>query len=47
VVLEAALELAVSNAQTAAQITKLKLLKRAAYGRSSSALSRARPLRAS
>jgi transposase len=44
---EAALELAVSNGQTEGQITKLKLLKRAAYGRASLTLLRARLLRAS
>lgn len=44
---EAALELAVSNGQTEGQITKLKLLKRATYGRASLTLLRARLLRAS
>lgn len=44
---EAALELEVSNGQTEGQITKLKLLKRAAYGRASLTLLRARLLRAS
>jgi transposase len=43
---EAALELEVSNGQTEGQITKLKLLKRAAYGRASLPLLRARLLRA-
>jgi transposase len=43
---EAALELAVSNGQVEGQITKLKLLKRMAYGRASLTLLRARLLRA-
>jgi transposase len=43
---EAALRLEVSNGQTEGQITKLKLLKRAMYGRASLALLRARLLRA-
>lgn len=44
---EAALTLDVSNGQTEGQITKLKLLKRAAYGRASVPLLRARLLHAS
>jgi transposase len=44
---EAALLLEVSNGQTEGQITKLKLLKRAAYGRASITLLRARLLHAS
>ena len=43
---EAALRLDVSNGQTEGQITKVKLLKRAAYGRASLTLLRARLLRA-
>ncbi len=43
---EAALRLDVSNGQTEGQITKLKLLKRAAYGRASLTLLRVRLLRA-
>lgn len=42
---EAALRLAVSNGQVEGQITKLKLLKRMAYGRTSLTLLRARLLR--
>jgi transposase len=44
---EVALQLEASNGRTEGQITKRKLLKRAAYGRASTTLLRARLLRTS